>query len=76
MVLNAALLLSPCETVILQMLHVAVGLLSLSNVKLFPHCDILATGKSNVMCASEFCHKLCYDVKKIGLGSTFKIANL
>ena len=30
-VLNAALLLPPRETVVLQMLHVAVGLLSLSN---------------------------------------------
>ena len=43
-VLNAALLSPPGETVRLQMLHVTVVLLSLSNLKYFHTADILSTG--------------------------------
>ena len=44
-VLNAAHLLAPRETLVLQiMLHVPVGQLSLSNLKYFHTADILSTG--------------------------------
>ena len=42
-VLNAALLLPPCRTVVLQMLHVAAGLLSLSSLSYFHTADISST---------------------------------
>ena len=52
------------ETVVLQMLHVAVGLLLLSKVisTLQTFCPQVC--QSNVTRVSEFCHKLCSDVKK------------
>ena len=71
-VLNAALLSPPRKTVILQVIHVAVGLLSLST--LFPHCrHFIYRFDSNVECASEFCHKLHYDIKKLALGPRSKL---
>ena len=42
--LNSALLSPPRKMVVLQMSHVAVGLLSLSNLKYFHTADILSTG--------------------------------
>ena len=42
-VLNAALLLPLHAEVVLQMLHVAIGLLSLSNLTSFHTADILST---------------------------------
>ena len=47
------------------MLHVAVGLLSLSNLSYFHTADILSTGLPEyIMHTSEFCHELHSDVKK------------
>ena len=49
------------------MLHVTTGLLLLSNLSYFHAADILTfyeqVCQSNVTCTSQFCHKLCLDVK-------------
>ena len=58
-------MLPPGETVILQMLQVAIGLLSLL-IEVISTLQIFypQVCQSNVMCTSKFCHKLSSDVKK------------
>ena len=52
--INCSSSVSPRETVVLQMLHVAAGLLSLSTWSYFHTADIWSTGlQSNFMCTSE-----------------------
>ena len=63
--------------VVLQMLYVAVGLLSLPNLTNFHTADILSVSLSNITRTFAFCHKLCSEVKKkerkSGLGPCSKL---
>ena len=60
------LFVSPHESVVLLMFHVPAGLLLFSTWSYFHSADIWSSGlQSNVTRASEFCHKLCSDVKKM-----------
>ena len=64
--------------VALQMLHVAAGLLSVSNLSYFNNAGILSTGlqvEPYTLLSSATYSVVLWRKNKNGLGSTFKIAD-